>query len=369
MRVLDRWKRARVGLLVVLSFLFLSSISVPAHATPVAWQAADGTWQQGEAGLVAVDAFLHRRGYQREKTCHALVADLESRIDRDFAVLFARFERRVPDFAEWVFDWETSYARYYDLIKFTLGEFYDNATNYDLSVDFEEVRGWIKEELISNFNQIVIDPDVTGRAFASLTQALEQTAGAQMAASRAEEQLRLAGFIAHEVVPNGNPAAGPEGAAVLGSLAAGPDPDTFHFRGSLPAVESAFLLDDEMTDSMLMRSPRLILARFVGLGLRIAAGVSVWKVAHEIADTADIGIYGYVPGLLVGFGVAIGTAWGVDYGLTMTDELLNRPQYEERLRVLLDRLERELELTWGRGMRQLVLPECLGTEAVAASPP
>lgn len=375
------------GLMIVVLALWIAGLAIspflvqaadegpPAVQVPlksVLWRDGQGAWHQGVAPVAAVDTYLAARADHRERNCLALALDLDEEIEDRFDTLFDAYDARVPEFTDWVFDWETSYYRYYDVIKFAGLHLYENLERGEVAFDTDAIRHRIADEILDNFSTIVIHQDETQAALAGLEAEMADDVAQRITKLRDEETGRLNDFLklgvtetASRVVPPDASRFDDPDTAVLGSLGRQPPATPFAFQMVLPSVASVFVLDDELSESMLMRTPRPILARLLGVGIRIAAGLSIWRVAREVAETTELGMYGYATGLLAGIAIAIATAWTMDYGLSLADEVLNRHQYEERIHVLLDRLKLEMQNRWARASRQAVLPACLGNDTLA----
>lgn len=334
---------------------------------PVAWRDAAGVVHIGRAGVTEVIAYEERRDDRHDRFCTTMAEDLENRSAEELNRVFDGVRRRAPAFADWVFGWETSSYRYLETIRGLIFSFAENLAQFRLYVDLNEQHRRVETQITDTFNEIALQPDRTQPALRAAQAQLETEASTALQRLSADEWRQLEAFVTQHVHPTLAPP-DPASRQVQPLLLHAPLDATaapFAFPRPLAGIDGPLGVGPELATSMLIRTPRPIIARILGAIVRVAAGLSVWRVASSVAETTELGLIGYGPGLLAGMAIAISTAWALDFAITTADEYLHREQYEERLRVLIARLQSDLGQAWRADIRATVLPACLGPLAVA----
>lgn len=327
----------------------------------VTWIADDGTRRVGWAEAAMVDRFVERQSRWRAHACARLTDRVETTIDERLEGLKATVAERIPGFADWVFDWDSSSYRNIQTLKLLASDALEKLRRLEIPADVDTVEHALSEQISNHFESALFDPDDWTPRIAAVQTDLEAFVTAELGTIAANEHARRLAFVNLHVTAAPHRADGSTETGLPLALATPMGPMTpFRFDAPLPAIQSALTPERGLVTSLLARSSRPVVARLLGITFRVAAGISTFRIARQFAETTDLGLIGYVPGLAIGIGIAIATTLTFDYTIASADEFLNRRQYEKRVAVLLSKIFEDLEALWAKTARHAVMPACLG---------
>jgi len=318
------------------------------------------TWRDG-AGMLRrtgipgarYDAFVAASRRQIDEAQRALAAAQGNRLRAALAPVFEQIDERVSGYADWVFDWWTSWI----LLASTFGWTWDGlATGSPLTLpDRIQVKlvAAVQEQFIGRvFEPRVLEPQI------------DAALGSEIAATRdelladcAKDQQSFADFIRSEArqVERQDPAQGwipdpawARGAAIFAPLcdpAGGIDEATL--RAEFPVLLELKSGDSPIND-VIVRMARPFatkLISFVVLPVIIAAilGGMVLPLFSQLPSILANVVTGILTGAFGALIIGIAASASVDWLLNRTDASLNRAGFEATVRKALISTERDFE--------------------------
>jgi len=234
--------------------------------------------------------------------CQARLAADTTRADAVLVPLFVDLKQRIPLYATWLFEWNPSYQRDRQLLGVAVDEGWQRLKGGELAETLPAIRRRLEDQIEQSFIALVVLPEVTDPALA-----------------RSWSELQRPG------------------------LRPGPLPTSGELAREI----------DGPVRAALIRTPRPVVARFLGMSLRSVVGLSTVRVARTVADVTDLGVVALLPGLALGLANATVWALGLDFAISSADSYANRHEFESDLGHSLDSGRVALAQSWARRLQDL----------------
>ena len=307
-----------------------------------AWRDAAGTLHRAAIARDRYDAFVAAERRVLDGDARALAAAQEKALRGGLAPIFSEIDGRVPVYANWVFDWWTSWI----LLARTFGWTWDELKKGAPLALPDRVQARLVEAIRQEFAARVLDPKsveprvaaVLDGSFTEMRDGLArncvkyQASFAQFIrreASRVERQEPAQGWVPEPLWRAGNATFGPVCRAPAASDAAG-----LHrrFVDLIEADTATSPINDVIVRMARPFATKLI--SFIALPIVVAAIfggfiLPLFRLLPSILSNIVVGVLtGAAGGLVIGFAASA----SVDWLLNRTDAALNRPGFEADVR-------------------------------------
>ncbi|MBI3453279.1 MAG: hypothetical protein HY057_10750 [Rhodospirillales bacterium] len=294
----------------------------------VTWRGQDGALYRAAVDAKRHDAFLAAQFQMLEAGRRDLVPAAERRLRAELSPVFAAMEDRVPDYADWVFNWWTSYI----LLVRGLKSVWDSVAQKQPIAVEDVVEKILVTEIKEKYRAVLLQPETTVPDLAA-------AANRAFAATRADLQRLCAGFdrafgefigansaAAETATANGawRPVNGSPRTAPM--LPASVCADSGEIRLA-PAVYNDLMSIDGRIDDVIVRITRPFATVVVSAGLSASGVVTVIAgIGAPLPVIAGPALFA----VLVKY-----TFTFVDLTLSRLDENLNRPGFETAVHELI----------------------------------
>ena len=302
------------------------------------WRDDKGALYRAAIARDRYDAFVAGERARLDADARALAAAQDNSLRAGLAPVFRAIDDRVPVYANWVFDWWTSWI----LLGHTFGWTWDELRHgYILSAP-DRVEARLVEAIRRQFVARVLDPKATeprvgavlDHSFAAMRDGLARDCATYQAAfdsfvrreaSRVERQAPAQGWVPEPLWRAGNASFGPICRLPANSDAAG-------LRAKFIELIESNTANSPITD-VVVRMARPFatkLISFVALPVIVAAILGglilpLFRLLPGVLSGIVIGVLtGALGGLVIGFAASA----SVDWLLNRTDAALNRPGFE-----------------------------------------
>jgi len=333
--------------------------AAPAAAAPGAaqaifvWRDDEGVVRRAGIPSARYDEFVAAARRQIEEQQQALAATQGSRLRAALAPVFEQIDERVSGYADWVFDWWTSWILLARTFRWTWDEL---AAGPPLTLPDRiqaKLVAAVQEQFIGRvFGPRVLEPQIDDALRGELAAIREE-----LLADCAKDQQSFADFIRSEArqVERQNPAQGwipdpswDRGAATFGPLC---DPagavDEAALRAEFPVLLELKTADSPVND-VIVRMARPFatkLISFVVLPVIVAAilGGIVLPLFSQLPSVLANVVTGILTGAFGALIIGIAASASVDWLLNRTDASLNRAGFEATVRKAIISTERDFE--------------------------
>jgi hypothetical protein len=331
----------------------LASNPAGSSYTIFAWRDGQGTLRRAAIDTARYDAFTLTTRRQFEADQQALAAGRSKRLRAGLAPLFDEIDERVSDYADWAFNWWTSWI----LLARTFGWTWDGLTSGSPLTLPDRVQVQLVAAVQEQFDGLVLQPPVLEP---KIDVALNGTLVAMtedLLGNCAKYQPVLADFVRREAqrVERRDPAQGwipdplwDRNAATFQPLC---DPvavvDDKALRAELPVLLELKTADSPVNDVILRlaRPFATKLISFIVLPVIIAAilGGILLPLFSQLPSVLANVITGVLTGALGALVIGSAASASVDWVLSRTDAAFNRAGFEATVRKAIISVERDFE--------------------------